>query len=73
MKSFIQETKNQFQSQGVSIKNLENQVTQIATALSSINMGGLPSSTKTPSTTSGVKNVETCKGITLRSGKECER
>ena len=34
-------------------------------------MGTLSSSTETP-TTSGVKNVETCKAVTLRSGKEIE-
>ena len=61
-----------FQAQGVSIKNLENQVGQIATALSSRAMGTLPSSTEPPASTSGTKNVETCKMITLRSGKEYE-
>ncbi|XP_050878277.1 uncharacterized protein LOC127082090 [Lathyrus oleraceus] len=35
LKSFTQETKDQFQSQGVSIKNLENHAGKIATALSS--------------------------------------
>ncbi|XP_050915692.1 uncharacterized protein LOC127130771 [Lathyrus oleraceus] len=72
LKSFIQETKLKFQSQGVSIKNLENQVGKITTALSSINMGALSSSIETPATTSGINNVETCKLIILRSGKECE-
>lgn len=71
LKSFIQETKQQFIAQGVSIKNLENQVGQIATAVSARNMGTLPSSTETPST-SREKNVETCKAVKLRSGKEYE-
>ncbi|XP_058753984.1 uncharacterized protein LOC131627167 [Vicia villosa] len=71
LKSFIQETKNRFLAQVVSIKNLENQVGKIATALSSRPLGTLTSSTERPST-SGVKNVETCKVIKLRSGKECE-
>ncbi|XP_058725983.1 uncharacterized protein LOC131597295 [Vicia villosa] len=66
-----QETKSQFLAQGVSIKNLENQLGHIATALSSKPLGTLPSSTET-SSTSRVKNVETCKIIKLRSGKECE-
>ncbi|XP_058783406.1 uncharacterized protein LOC131658089 [Vicia villosa] len=44
---------------------------KIATALSSRPQGELPSSTEAP-TTYGVKNVETCKVIKLRSGKECE-
>lgn len=71
LKSFIQETKQQFLAHGVSIKNLENQVGQIATAVSARNMGTLPSSTETPST-SGEKNVETCKAAKLRSGREYE-
>ena len=35
-------------------------------------MGTLPSSTKTPTAYSGVKNVEPCQIIKLRSGKEVE-
>ncbi|XP_058753187.1 uncharacterized protein LOC131626388 [Vicia villosa] len=61
-----------FLAQGVSIKNLWNQVRKIAIALSSRLMGTLPSYTETPTTTPGVKNVETYKVIKLRSGKECE-
>lgn len=45
---------------------------QIAIALSSRNMDALPSSTKTPATISRIKNLETCKVIKLRSGKEYE-
>ena len=59
LESFIQETKNQFLAQGVSIKNLENQVGEIYTSLSSRNMGALPSSTETPATTFVVNNVKT--------------
>lgn len=44
----------------------------IATTLSSRNLGALLSSTEAPSSTSRVKNVETCQVIKLRSGKECE-
>ncbi|XP_058746297.1 uncharacterized protein LOC131619190 [Vicia villosa] len=35
-------------------------------------MGALPSSTETPATTYGLKNVENCKVIKLKNGKECE-
>ncbi|KAI5415664.1 hypothetical protein KIW84_040906 [Lathyrus oleraceus] len=62
----------EFQTQGASIKNLENQVGKIVTALSYRNMGTLPNSTKASVTTSGAKSIETCKPIKLRSGKECE-
>ncbi|KAI5441476.1 hypothetical protein KIW84_010811 [Lathyrus oleraceus] len=72
LKSFIQEAKTKFQTQGESIKNLENQVGQIATALSSRNKGTLPSSTESSATTSEAKSIETCKVIKLRNGKECE-
>ncbi|XP_058733004.1 uncharacterized protein LOC131604588 [Vicia villosa] len=71
LKSFIQETKNQFLAQGVSIKNLENQLGKIAPALRSRPQGTLPSLTKIPFSFR-VKNVETCKVIKLRSGRECE-
>ncbi|MCI92780.1 hypothetical protein A2U01_0114077, partial [Trifolium medium] len=43
---FAVESKNQILAQGVSIKNLENHVGQIATALSSRASGALPSSTE---------------------------
>lgn len=72
LKSFIQEFKNQFQAQSISIKNLENQVGQIAFALNSRTTGELPSSTETPTSISGNKSIETCKVIKLRSGKEFE-
>jgi hypothetical protein len=79
LKSFMQETKNftaeaksQILSQGVSIKNLENQVGQIATALTQRPSGSLPSTTETPASTSKDKGKETCKVITLRSGTEYE-
>ncbi|MCI61985.1 hypothetical protein A2U01_0083242, partial [Trifolium medium] len=40
---FAVDSKNRILAQGVSIKNLENQVGQIATALSSRANGALPS------------------------------
>ncbi|CAI8586722.1 unnamed protein product [Vicia faba] len=61
-----------FQAQGVSINFLENQVGQIASALTLRTMRALPSSTKTLTSTSQAKSIETCKVIKLRSGKECE-
>ncbi|KAI5440890.1 hypothetical protein KIW84_010379 [Lathyrus oleraceus] len=45
---------------------------KIAYALRSRIMGALPSSTETPTITSGAKSIETCKVIKLRSGKERE-
>ncbi|MCI41474.1 hypothetical protein A2U01_0062707, partial [Trifolium medium] len=67
---FTVESKNQILAQGVSIKNLENQVGQIATMLSSRPSGDLPSSTETPAFTSSDKGKDTCKVISLRSGRE---
>ena len=72
LKSFIQDTKNQFQAQGVSIKNLENQVGKIASALSSKTLGSLPSTNENPTSTSGTRVVMMCKVIKLRSGNNCE-
>jgi hypothetical protein len=71
-KNFTAEAKNQILSQGVSIKNLENQVGQITTALTQRPSGSLPSTTETPASTSKDKGKETCKVITLRSGTEYE-
>lgn len=70
LKFFIQETNNQFQDQGVNIKNLENQVGQITYTFSSIATGALPSSIEMQTSTSGTKTIGTCKVISLRSGKE---
>ncbi|PNX79507.1 hypothetical protein L195_g035493, partial [Trifolium pratense] len=71
---FVGEVKSQILSQGVSIKNLENQVGQIATTLSSRPSGALPSTTETPASTSNDKGNETCKVIYgLRSGRGYER
>lgn len=71
-KSFVQEANNQFQAQGVSIKNLENQVEHIVSALSSRTLGALSSSTKTLAYAPGTEGIETHKVIKLRSRKECE-
>lgn len=70
LKSFIQETKNQFQAHGASIKNLDNQVRQITYTLSSRTMGTLLSSTEKRTYTFIPKRIEMCKIISLRNGKE---
>ncbi|MCH97735.1 hypothetical protein A2U01_0018731, partial [Trifolium medium] len=71
-KTFAAKTKTQIQAQRVSIKNLENQVGQIAIAFSSRPSGTLPSITETPASTSNTKKEETRKVILLRSEKEYE-
>ena len=53
-------------SQAVSLRNLENQIGQFATALSSRAQGSLPSNTEDPRR----KGKEHCKVINLRSGKD---
>ncbi|KAL5571985.1 hypothetical protein UlMin_021582 [Ulmus minor] len=57
-------TESHIQNQGVALKNLENQVTQLANALSSKPNGSLPSNTETPKP----NGKEHCKAITFRSG-----
>lgn len=57
----------------MSIKILEKQVGHITSALSSKPMEALPSSTETPMSTLDTKSAETCKVISLRSGKEYEK
>lgn len=59
----MEETNNQFESQGVSIKNLEIQIEQIAYAPSSRTIRALPSSTESPTSTSKTKSVEIFKVI----------
>jgi hypothetical protein len=69
---FANDTKTQILAQGASINNLENQVGQIATTLTSRPSGSLPSTTETPTSNSIDKGKETCKVIHLRSGNEYE-
>jgi hypothetical protein len=57
-KSFMDDTKAQLLNNGVAWKNMENQVGQLATTLS-VNQSS--------------KIKETCKAISVRSGKEYER
>jgi hypothetical protein len=60
------------QAQGINIKNLENQVVQIATAFRSRLSGTLSSISETAPSTSNAKNKETSKVISLGSGREYE-
>ncbi|KAL5580208.1 hypothetical protein UlMin_012650 [Ulmus minor] len=66
LKAFISKTETHIQNQGVALRNLENQVGQLASALSSRPSGSLPSSIETPKP----NGKEHCKAIQLRSGKE---
>ncbi|KAL5552626.1 hypothetical protein UlMin_040027 [Ulmus minor] len=64
----MNKTETHIQNQGVALRNLENQVGQLATALSSRPNGALPSNTENPQ-----KNgKEHAKAITLRSGNTVE-
>ena len=65
-KTFMCKTESHIQNQGVALRNLENQVGQLANALSSRTNGSLPSNTETSKTNGN----EHCKAIQLRSGKE---
>ena len=73
LKAFISKTETQMstqqahiQSQGVTLRNLENQMGQLASALSSRPSGSLPSNTVIPKP----NKKEHCKAIQLRSGKD---
>ena len=73
LKAFISKTETHMstqqahiQSQGVALRNLENQMGQLASALSSRPSGSLPSNTEIPKP----NRKEHCKAIQLRSGKE---
>ncbi|XP_073137281.1 uncharacterized protein [Henckelia pumila] len=65
MQKFISSTETRMQNQDASIKNLENQIGQLAKSISSRDQGTLPSDTE--------KNPkEQMKSIELRSGKTVE-
>ncbi|KAL5578500.1 hypothetical protein UlMin_020199 [Ulmus minor] len=66
MKAFLNNIKSHIQNQGISLRNLENQVGQLANALSSRQSGSLPSNIEVPQR----DGKEHCKVIQLRSGKE---
>ena len=56
------------QSQAVSLRNLENQMGQLATAMSNRTQGSLPSNTEDPRR----ESKEHCKVISLRSRKNVD-
>ena len=64
----MNKTETHIQNQGVALRNLENQVGQLATALSSRPSGALPSNTESPQR----DGKEHAKAITLRSGNTVE-
>ncbi|KAL5563392.1 hypothetical protein UlMin_033139 [Ulmus minor] len=68
MRAFMNKTETHIQNQGVALRNLENQVCQLATALSSRPSGALPSNTESPQR----DGKEHAKAITLRSGNTVE-
>ncbi|KAL5549722.1 hypothetical protein UlMin_004953 [Ulmus minor] len=68
MRAFMNKIETHIQNQGVALRNLENQVGQLATALSSRPSGALPSNTESPQR----DGKEHAKAITLRSGNIVE-
>ena len=68
IKEYIAKNKAIVQSQAVSLRNLENQMGQLATAMSSRTQGSLPSNTEDPRR----ERKEHCKVISLRSGKNVD-
>ncbi|KAH9723366.1 hypothetical protein KPL70_007095 [Citrus sinensis] len=68
IKDYIVRNEAVVQSHTVSLRNLENQIGQLATALSNRPQGSLPSNTKDPRR----EGKEHCKVINLRSGKDID-
>ncbi|KAH9800697.1 hypothetical protein KPL71_000768 [Citrus sinensis] len=68
IKEYIAKNEAIVQSQAVSLRNLENQMGQLATAISSRTQGSLPSNTEDPKR----ESKEHCKVINLRSGKNVD-
>ncbi|KAH9779814.1 hypothetical protein KPL71_007852 [Citrus sinensis] len=68
IKEYIAKNEAIVQSQVVSLRNLENQMGQLATAMSSRTQGSLPSNTEDPRR----ESKEHCKVISLRSGKNVD-
>ena len=66
--SIIRNQAEMLQSQAASLRNLENQVGQLASAMNKRPQGALPSDMENPRR----EGKEHCKAITLRSGKELE-
>ncbi|XP_024033610.1 uncharacterized protein LOC112095733 [Citrus clementina] len=68
IKDYIVRNEAVVQSHTVSLRNLENQIGQLAAALSNRPQGSLPSNTENPRR----EGKEHCKVIDLRSGKEVD-
>ncbi|KAH9783362.1 hypothetical protein KPL71_009280 [Citrus sinensis] len=68
IKEYIAKNEAIVQSQAVSLRNLENQMGQLAIAMSSKTQGCLPSNTEDPRR----ESKEHCKVISLRSGKHVD-
>ncbi|KAH9802215.1 hypothetical protein KPL71_001288 [Citrus sinensis] len=68
IKEYIAKNEAIVQSQAVSLRNLENQMEQLATAMNSITQGSLPSNIEDPRR----ESKEHCKVISLRSGKNVD-
>lgn len=68
IKEYIAKNETIVQSQALSLRNLENQMGQLATAMSSRTQGSLPSNTEDPRR----EGKEHCKVISLRSGKNVD-
>ncbi|KAH9780492.1 hypothetical protein KPL71_008099 [Citrus sinensis] len=66
IKDYIVKNEAVVQNHTVSLRNLENQIGQLAAALSNIPQGSLPSNTEDPRR----EGKEHCKVINLRSGKD---
>ncbi|KAH9769561.1 hypothetical protein KPL71_012051 [Citrus sinensis] len=68
IKEYIAKNEAIVLSQAVSLRNLENQMGQLATAMSSRTQGSLPNNTEDPRR----ESKEHCKVISLRSGKNVD-
>ena len=67
IRDFMTKTDSILKNQGASLKNLENQVGQLALAIHTRPQGSFPSDTENPR-----ENNEQCKAIQLRNGREVQ-
>ncbi|XP_024021730.1 uncharacterized protein LOC112091702 [Morus notabilis] len=68
LKEFIARSEAKIQSHDATLRNLENQMEQLANSLNNRPQGSLPSNTEDPRR----EGKEHCKAISLRSGKELD-
>src|SRR5579859_5998464 len=66
-RDFMTKADSLFKNQGASLKNLENQVGQLALAIHTRPQGSFPSDTENPR-----ENKEQCQAIQLRNGREVQ-